>query len=140
MRCQEIMKKDVECVLPTDTVQAAAKRMRDENIGFLPICDESRKVLGTITDRDLTIRVLADAGPSTTRVQEVMTQQVVSCQPEDDVADAEKLMSKNQKSRIVCVDPAGRLVGVISLSDLAQIDDAEASRTLREVSEREARA
>lgn len=140
MRCQEIMKKDVECVLPTDTVRDAAKRMRDENIGFLPVCDESRKVLGTLTDRDLAIRVLADACPSTTQVEEVMTRQVVSCRPEDDLTDAETLMSMNQKSRIVCVDAAGRLVGVISLSDLAQINDAQASQTLRLVAEREVRA
>ncbi|HZA49460.1 MAG TPA: CBS domain-containing protein, partial [Myxococcaceae bacterium] len=60
MRCEEIMKKDVECVSPQDTVQAAAKRMRDENIGFLPVCDQSKKVQGTVTDRDLAIRVLAD--------------------------------------------------------------------------------
>jgi len=140
MRLQEIMKKDVECVSPQDTVQAAARRMRDENIGFLPVCDQSRKVLGTVTDRDLAIRVLANGSPANTRVEEVMTHEVVSCRPEDDLRKVEELMAKNHKSRIVCLDNNERLAGVISLSDIAQADIGQASQTLRQVSEREARA
>ena len=85
MRCREIMKKDVECVSATDTAQAAAKRMRDVNVGFLPVCDQSKRVLGTITDRDLAIRVLADASPSTTRMEDVMTREVVCCRPDDEL-------------------------------------------------------
>ena len=120
MRCREIMKKDVECVSATDTAQAAAKRMRDVNVGFLPVCDQSKRVLGTITDRDLAIRVLADASPSTTRMEDVMTREVVCCRPDDELEEAENLMAKNQKSRIVVIDSGGALVGVISLSDIAQ--------------------
>jgi len=140
MRCQEIMKKDVECVSATDTAQVAAKLMRDENVGFLPVCDQSKRVLGTITDRDLTIRVLADASPSTTRMEDVMTREVVCCRPDDELEDAENLMAKNQKSRIVVIDSGGALVGVISLSDIAQREEgSKASETLREVSQREVR-
>ena len=141
MRCEEIMKKDVECVSPQDTAQAAAKRMRDENIGFLPVCDQSKKVQGTITDRDLTIRLLADGRPATTQVKDVMTREVVAIRPQDDLRKAEELMSKNHKSRIMCVDEGGRLVGVISLSDIAQREEAgRAAQALRNVSEREAHA
>ena len=141
MRCEEIMKKDVECVSPQDTVQAAAKRMRDENIGFLPVCDQSKKVQGTITDRDLAIRVLADGRQATTPVKDVMTREVVAVRPDEDLRKAEELMSKNHKSRIMCVDQGGKLVGVISLSDIAQREDpGRAAQTLRNVSEREARA
>ena len=139
MRLQEIMKKNVECVSPQDTVQAAASRMRDENIGFLPVCDPSKKVLGTVTDRDLAIRVLANGSPPSTRVEEVMTHEVVSCRPDDDLRKVEELMAKNHKSRMVCLDSTGRLAGVISLSDIAQADIGRASQTLRQVSEREAR-
>jgi CBS domain-containing protein len=139
MQSQEIMKKDVECISPKDTVQAAAKRMRDQDIGFLPVCDNSKKVLGTVTDRDLAIRALANGSAPTTPVQEVMTREVVSCRPEDDLRKVEELMAKNHKSRIMCLDNSGRLVGVISLSDIAQHDQAgRASQTLRQVSEREA--
>jgi CBS domain-containing protein len=140
MRCEEIMKKDVECVSPQDTVQAAAKRLRDENIGFLPVCDQSKKVQGTITDRDLAIRVLADARPATTQVKDVMTRESIACRPEDDLKKAEELMTKNHKSRIMCMDQNGRLVGVISLSDIALREEAgRAAQTMRGVSEREAR-
>src|SRR5262245_29481593 len=66
MRCEEIMKQDVECVSPQDSVQMAAKRMRDENVGFLPVCGPGQKVMGTVTDRDLACRVLAlGLSPST---------------------------------------------------------------------------
>ena len=140
MRLQEIMKVKVECVSPRDTVQAAACRMRDENIGFLPVCDQSKKVLGTVTDRDLAIRVLANSSPPNTRVEEVMTHEVVSCRPDDELRKVEELMAKNHKSRMVCLDSNGRLAGVISLSDIAQADMGRASQTLRQVSEREARA
>lgn len=138
MRCEEIMKRNVECVSPQDTVQAAARRMRDENVGFLPVC-EGGTVLGTVTDRDLAIRVLSEARASTTAIDGVMTREVVACRPEDDLNKAEALMSKHRKSRMMCIDASGRLVGVISLSDIAQREPGvKASQTLRDVSEREA--
>lgn len=141
MRCDEIMKRDVECVSPQDTVQAAARRMRDENVGFLPVCDSSKKVLGTVTDRDLAIRILADARAATTPINDAMSREVIACRPEDDLRKAEELMSKNHKSRIMCLDNNGRIVGVISLSDIAQReDDGRAAETMRAVSEREVRA
>jgi signal-transduction protein with cAMP-binding, CBS, and nucleotidyltransferase domain len=122
-------------------VQMAAQRMRDQEIGFLPVCDQSRKVLDTVTDRDLTIRILADGRAATTPVGDVLTQEVVACRPDDDLRQAEALMGQNQKSRIMCVDSDGRLVGVISLSDIAQQEKgAKASQTLRQITEREARA
>jgi CBS domain-containing protein len=108
-------------------------------VGFLPVCDQSKKVLGTITDRDIAIRVLAENRPAKTSVAEVMTREVVACRPEDDIRVAEHMMSQNHKSRIICLDDAGRLAGVISLSDLAQHDGARAARTMKEVSERESK-
>lgn len=141
MRCDEIMKKDVECVTPQDTVQVAAKRMRDENVGFLPVCDQARKVLGTITDRDIAIRIVADGKQANTKIQDAMTREVVTCHPDDDLSEAEDLMSRNRKSRIMCVDDGGKLVGVISLSDIARAEEGDrASETLRQISEREVHA
>jgi CBS domain-containing protein len=140
MKCEEIMKRDVECVSPRDAVEDAAVRMRDENIGFLPVCDQSKQVLGTLTDRDIAIRLVAERKAGGAFVEEIMTQEVVACRPEDDVRDAEKAMAENHKSRIMCVDDGGRLVGVISLSDIAQHErGGRAADTLREVSERETR-
>ena len=141
MHCEEVMTRDVECVTPDTTAQAAAQRMRELNIGFLPVCDDSMRVLGTVTDRDLALRVLAEARPPTTPVSEVATPEVIACSPEEDLREAEELMARHQKSRIMIVDDAGRLVGVISLSDIAQRERGkQASQTLRKISAREASA
>src|SRR5215471_15304670 len=139
MRCQEIMKKDVHCVGPEDSVEAAARRMRLENVGFLPVWDPSKRVVGTVTDRDIAIRLVAEGLPAATPVREIMTREIVSCLPTDDVRKAEEVMAKSQKSRLMCTGESGHLVGVISLSDIAQKDDRHAARTLRAVSDREAR-
>ena len=140
MRCEQIMKRNVKCVSPRDTVEDVARRMRDDNIGFMPVCDQSRKTHGTLTDRDLAIRVLADHKPASTLVEDVMTREVISCRPEDDIDKAAQLMARSHKSRIICVDKNGSLVGVISLSDIAQhATGPRATDILRQISEREAR-
>jgi CBS domain-containing protein len=141
MRCEEIMKRDFEWVSPRDTVEDAARKMRDHNVGFLPVCDQSKRVLGTLTDRDIAIRIVAAKKSGTVPIEDVMTREVVACGPQDDLQKTEQLMARNHKSRIMCVDSNGRLVGVISLSDIAQHDHgAQAADTLRQVSAREARA
>jgi CBS domain-containing protein len=140
MRCEEIMKRDVECVDATEPIQAAARRMRDANVGFLPVCDSTRKVLGAITDRDIALRVVAEGRPPTTAVGDVMTREVIACRPGDDVTRAEQLMGTHHKSRMICTDEQSRLIGVISLSDIAQIEEpSRASQTMKQVTEREAR-
>jgi CBS domain-containing protein len=142
MRCNEIMKRAVECISPQDTVQSAARRMRDEQVGFLPVCDSEKKVLGTVTDRDLAIRVLAEArAATTTPIADVFTRDVVACRPQDSLSKAEELMAGHRKSRILCLDDDGRLAGVISLSDIAEAESgSRAAKTMRAVSQRKARA
>lgn len=136
MQCQEIMKRNVECIAPNERTADAARKMRDANVGFLPICDADGKVLGTITDRDIAIRLVAEDRPGDRPVDEIMTQEVVACAPDADLTEATRLMRENHKSRILCTDADGRLAGVISLSDIAQVTEDSAA-TLREVSERE---
>jgi CBS domain-containing protein len=140
MLCREIMKDNVMCATTQATVADAAVVMRDEEIGFLPVCDVERNVVGTLTDRDIVIRVVA-AGESTDQsVESFMTREVVACRSDDEVAVAQDLMSDLQVSRIICLSDEGLLEGVISLSDIAQVaDGADASATLRDVSAREAR-
>lgn len=141
MLCKEIMNTELAYVTPRDTVQTAARRMRDARVGFLTVCDSQKRVLGAITDRDLALRVIAADRPPETAIELVMTHEVVACQPDDDVRRAEKLMGENRKSRIVCTDTDGRLLGVISLSDIAQ-HEAEQQRvaeTMRRVTIREVR-
>ena len=140
MLCAEVMKHDLECISPRNTVEDAAIKMRDQNLGFLPVCDEARKVLGKLTDRDIAIRVVADGRLAVVEVDDVMTREVVACSPKDDLRKAEELMATHHKSRLMCVDEAGVLVGIISLSDLAQHDrSAQVMETFREISSREAR-
>jgi CBS domain-containing protein len=135
------MKKDVQCLSQDATVTEAAQRMRAANVGFLPICDSGNNVLGTITDRDLAVRVLAEARDGSTRLGQVMSHDIISCRPHDDLHTAEDLMARNHKSRILCLDDDGRVAGVISLSDIAQYERAGRIRdTIRRISEREARA
>ncbi len=140
MRCEEIMKRDVECLGLDDTVGQAAIRMRDTNIGFLPVCDEAGKVVGTLTDRDIAVRLVAAGDPPTTKANEIMSREVVSCRPADDISVAERLMGDHHKSRILCLDEDGALAGVISLSDIAQHEEGtRAAQTMRDVTAREAR-
>lgn len=139
MRCSEIMKRDMECASPSDTVESAAMTMRSQNVGFVPVCNEDHQVLGTLTDRDIAIRLVADDKPSDTPVQEIMTADCVACRPEDDLAIAAQTMAEHHKSRIMCLDDDDRLVGIISLSDIAQQGDDSASATLRQVAHREAK-
>jgi CBS domain-containing protein len=139
MQCKEIMKTKVECLTPEETAQDAARKMRDMNVGFLPICDETGNVLGTVTDRDIVIRIVAEGLTSDVPLDQAMTNEVVACRPDDDVEEAQELMAKHKKSRILCIDDDGKLMGVISLSDIAQKQDS-AGRTLRQVTQREAHA
>jgi CBS domain-containing protein len=135
------MKGDVRFVTAQTTVAQAAALMRDEQIGFLPICDPARNVIGTLTDRDIAIRVVADSHSANESVARFMSPGAVTCLSDEDLSAAQDLMGEMQVSRIVCVDDDGQLEGVISLSDIAQLgDDADATATLRSVTVREARA
>ncbi len=140
MLCRDIMKLSVKMASTQATIAQAAMIMRDEQIGFVPVCDESGKVVGTLTDRDIAVRVVAERESTDQAVERFMTPDVVSCRPDDEVGIAQDLMSDLQVSRIVCLNDQGGLEGVISLSDVAQLGrSADASTTLQSVSAREAR-
>ena len=137
-QCRDIMKREIECLSPREPAQAAAERMREQNIGFLPVCDDAMTVLGTVTDRDIALRIVAERRTATTPVEQIMTREVIACYPQDDIEVAKALMADYRKSRIMCVDDDDALIGIISLSDVAKLEGDGAGRTLREVSRREA--
>jgi CBS domain-containing protein len=138
MTCEEIMKRKVLTVNADDTIQKAAERMASANVGFLPVMDGSGRVRGTITDRDIAIRAVAKNRSPDCAVSEVMSEELVSCRPEDDLATAEELMARRKKSRILVMDAGGTLVGVISLSDVVARDSGRrAAVTLKHVAGRE---
>jgi CBS domain-containing protein len=141
MKCEDLMKRDTECVSPSETAQDAARKMRDQNVGFLPVCESNNRVVGTITDRDIAIRLVAEDQDAETPVSAIMTRDVVACRDSDEIERAVELMALNRKSRIICLDENDRLCGVISLSDLAQRAGAgHAVETMRRVTERRSHA
>jgi CBS domain-containing protein len=114
--------------------------MRDHGVGFVPVVDGSGHVIGTVTDRDLAIRVLANESSPRMPVESVMSTRVLTCKPWDPLAHAEERMMRYKKSRIVCVDEWDRPVGVISLSDIADVERGMRSgEVLRSITQREAR-
>jgi len=139
MRCQDIMKREVLCLEVNDTIRSAALKMRDHGIGFMPVCDDQRSVVGTITDRDICVRAVADGLSADTPVSECMSnEELCFCSPDADLAEAQRVMGREHKSRLLVLDDDMHLCGVISLSDLASFTDgAGASETLRRVSARE---
>jgi len=142
MLCQDLMKTEVETFRGHDTVLDVARRMRDVNIGFVPICDPDGHPEGTLTDRDIALRVCCgDRRASETRADEVMTREAITCRETDEIERAEQLMARYHKSRMMVVDEDGRLVGVISLSDIVdEEDDERAAETCRLVGDREVHA
>jgi CBS domain-containing protein len=139
MLCKDVIRRPVEFVLEHDTVEVAARRMAEANVGFLPVCDESREVVGVVTDRDLALRVCAEGlKPSKTHVEDIMTRTVVWCGAGDEIKIAQQLMVEHHRSRVVVLDGQGKLAGVISLSDIAALGQPFAAETLREVARREA--
>jgi CBS domain-containing protein len=139
MLCKEIMQWPVRWVSEQDTVETAARIMKRENIGFLPVTDASGRFIGTLTDRDIVVRAVAEELPAGTRVAQVMTHEAVRCSREDDLGHARHLMGLHAKSRIVCTDAGGHIEGVISVGDLA-VKDQGAGHTLKQIAAREVRA
>jgi CBS domain-containing protein len=119
MKISEVMTRKPEVVRPDATIQDAARKMDEFNIGSLPVCDGERLV-GMITDRDITVRVTsAGKAPAECRVSEVMTAEVDYCFEDDSVGDAAERMQQRQIRRLPIVDREKRLVGVLALGDLA---------------------
>lgn len=126
MRCRELMEREVVTARIDTPVTEVAKLMQTRQIGIVPVCDDQRRVLGTITDRDLAVRVLA-AGlrAEATSARDVMSDGPITCDPDDDIAVAQERMAHHKKGRILCVDRDGRLVGLVSIADTAQVEPAE---------------
>jgi CBS domain-containing protein len=122
MKCGEVMTKDPVCSLPNNTVKKVAQLMKRENIGSVPIVEDeqTRTLVGIVTDRDLALKIVAKGrDANSTKVEKVMTRQVVTCRAEDDVQKALDVMGKNQLRRIPIVDDDNRIVGIIAQADVA---------------------
>ena len=140
MKIKYVMTKDPTSCVPSDTAQCAAKIMRDEDTGVVPIIEneQSRKVVGIVTDRDLCMNIVAEGrDPRTTQVHESMTTTVVGCSPQDSVDKATELMRENQIRRIPVIDDQHQLVGIVAMADIvgrADLRTAATHETLKTVS------
>jgi CBS domain-containing protein len=137
MQVYEAMTPHVVSVAPEATLMEAARAMKDLDIGPLPVTDGER-LLGVVTDRDITVRATAEGlDPRETRVDAVMTPGAVCCRAADDVKEAASLMQREQLRRLLVIDDGGRLVGVVSLGDIAVQgqDDRLSGETLEQVSQ-----
>jgi CBS domain-containing protein len=139
MKAKDIMTKDPATVTPNTTVREAARLMQQENTGILPVIqDDSKRLLGVITDRDIAIRVVAEGRDPDTAVGDVMSKgQLVALQPDADVEDAMDKMASEQVRRIPIVDERGTLHGIVSQADIVRKagDDLKAERTVEKISE-----
>ncbi len=137
MKVNEIITHEPEVIRPETALIEAAQKMKSMDIGMLPVCDGDRLV-GVITDRDIAVRGVAQGyDPKTARVQEVMTPEVIYCFDDEDVKEAAKKMEEKQVRRLPVLNREKRLVGIVSLGDLAVRTGKEklAGEVLERVSE-----
>lgn len=137
MKLSSIMTGGIESVRPQATLAEAAKKMASQDIGSLPVCAEPRKVVGIITDRDITVRAVARGmDPNQTRVEEVMTREVLSCPSDSEVEQACQLMEKRQVRRLLVTGEDDSPVGIVSLGDIALcLRESQSGEVLKKVSE-----
>jgi CBS domain-containing protein len=140
MKAREIMTSNPECLTTSDTVEAAARLMRDRDIGLIPVVDDrtSMTLRGVITDRDITVRHVASGDRDDCRVADHMSEgQVHSVRPDDDVKQVMEVMRRQQVRRVPVCEDGDRLVGIIAQADVATEghDDKATGRVVAEISE-----
>jgi len=135
MQVGEIMTKDVEIITSDTKLDSAARRMRDLNVGMLPIADGSN-LSGVLTDRDIVIRSTAEGNdPKEVSVQDVASRDLVGCYEDEEVEDALDRMKKAKVRRLPVIDRSDKLVGVVSIGDIAvEASEGMAGETLEEIS------
>lgn len=135
MKVNEIMSRDIDYITTNHTIQQAAAKMQESNIGDMPVVVDDEAV-GMLTDRDITIRIAAHGlDPQKSYVADAMTEGVVACKEDDDVETAAKMMGENQIRRLLVVEDGGKLSGILSLGDLAKtINQDLVGEVLRKIS------
>jgi len=139
-KCRDIMTKDPVFCQASDTAVIAAKLMQKHNIGALPVVGNLRgkKLVGIITDRDLAIRIVAEArDPNAITVDQIMSRPVVTCSPDDRYQKALEVMERHQVKRVPAIDRSGQVVGMISEADVALrvADDKKTAEVVSSISQ-----
>jgi CBS domain-containing protein len=139
-KCNEVMTKNPVCCLPNDSVAKAAELMKSENIGSIPVIEneQTQKLVGIVTDRDLALKIVAKGlDARSTKVEAVMTRQVVTCLADDDLQKALDAMAEHQLRRILVVDNDKKILGIIAQADVAtRVDQPEkTAEMVKEISQ-----
>ena len=140
MKIQDVMTRNPASVTPDAPASEAAQIMKNEDVGVVPVVEnnESRRLVGVVTDRDLAVRLVAEGRDGQSRVRDVMSAgQLHTRGPDDDLDAAMDTMAKEQVRRIPIVDERGTLVGIVSQADVVRkaSDESKAEDTIERISE-----
>jgi len=128
MKIAQVMTRSVKTCRPSDSLNTAAQLMWEADCGSVPVVNDEGVVVGFLTDRDICMAAYTQGGAlHALRVESAMARKVISCRPEDPVSAVETLMRENQVRRLSVVDAYGKLVGIISLNDIAVEAERERS-------------
>lgn len=140
MKIQDVMTRDPSTVTPDASAREAARIMKEEDVGIVPVVEGkgSRQLIGVVTDRDLAVRLVAEGRDADTRVRDVMSSgRLATCSPDADIDDAMDTMASEQVRRIPIVDERGSLLGIVSQADVARKakDESKVEETVERISE-----
>lgn len=135
LKVKDLMSRKIDFVMPDATIEDVAKIMEESDVGIVPVCDEDKKLLGVITDRDIVLRKIAKNRGSL-KVEDIMTTRLTTASPNETIYDISKIMAKHKIRRIPIVEDNNRLVGIISIADIAvnKEFDMEVSQAIAEIS------
>lgn len=136
MKVRDIMNSRVTSAMPGDSIASAARLMAEEDVGSLPIVDNG-KVIGMLTDRDIAVRGVAAATSPECEIRRIMSEEAITCSPDDAVEDVLEIMSNEQIRRLPVCESGGKLVGIVALADAAHRDPdkSEVGKALDEICE-----
>jgi CBS domain-containing protein len=137
MQAKEIMSRNVECISPETTIMEASQKMKSLDVGFLPVCEGDR-LAGTVTDRDIVLRVVtAGKDVRTCKARDIMTDNVVWCFEDMAADEIGEIMADKEIRRVLVLSRDKRLVGVISIGDLAKArgEQKNAGETIKQIAE-----
>ena len=130
---RDLMTEHADCVRTSDTLATAAQRMRELDVGAMPICGDDDRLAGVITDRDIVVKCVADGGdPTSTEVRALAEGKPVTIGADDDVEEALRTMTRYDVRRLPVID-GQRLVGMLSQADIARNDPQMAGRIVAEL-------
>lgn len=121
MKVEDIMTRAVHSVKPGDSIAQAARSMAENDVGMLPVIDGT-DLLGIVTDRDLAVRALAAGIDPNSPIRRIMSEDVATCSPDDDVEEALETMANEQVRRLPVCDDQDRVIGILGLADAAMRD------------------